>query len=87
MATVDFYLTKLNATKIVTWKCHIDDSIDSRYDIILGRYLPTELVLDLNFSSHVIIGGNVPYKNCSAPMADVTDYYFKPLTNKIIKPE
>ena len=35
--TVEIYLPEFSTTKIVTWKCHINESIESRYDIILGR--------------------------------------------------
>ena len=48
--------------KIVTSKCHVDNSAKSRYDVILGRDIIIELVLDLKFSKHVIICGDVPYE-------------------------
>ena len=38
---IDFTLTALSTTNIMTWKCHVDDSARGRYDIILGRYLLT----------------------------------------------
>ena len=47
---VDFCLPECNATKIVTWKCHVDKSNNGRYNIILGRGLLTALGLDLKFS-------------------------------------
>ena len=34
---IDFTLPELSATKIMTWTCHVDDSANSRYDIILDR--------------------------------------------------
>ena len=46
---VDFFLPEFSATKIVTWKCHVDESNNSRYDMILGRYLLTSLGLDIVF--------------------------------------
>ena len=82
MATVDFCLMQFSVTKIVTRKCQVDDSIESRYYMILGRDLLIALGLDLNFSKHTIIGGGGPYKGCSSLMADITDYYFKPLTKQ-----
>ena len=33
---IDFNLTELSATKIVIWNCHVDESTDGRYDMILG---------------------------------------------------
>ena len=46
---VDIFLPEFSGTKIVTWKCHIDNSTNGRYDMILGRYLITALEVDLNF--------------------------------------
>ena len=34
---VDFTLSILSATNVVTWNCHVDDSNNGRYDMILGR--------------------------------------------------
>ena len=53
---VDFCLPEFSATKIVTWKCHMDESTNGRYDMILGRDLLTALGLDLKFSENVLIG-------------------------------
>ena len=50
----DITLPGLTATNVVTWKCHMDDSTKSRYDIILGRHLLTELVLNFKYSDHII---------------------------------
>ena len=47
----------------------------------------TALELDIEFLVNVIFGGDEPYKGCLSPMADITDYDFKSLTNKIIKTE
>ena len=69
------------------WKFHIDKSTTGRYDMILGRYLLTELGLDLEFSENVIHGREGPYKLCSAPMVDVNNYDFNILTAKKGKPE
>ena len=55
--------------------------------MILGRDLPTALGLDLKFSGNIIIGGHRQYERCSAPIVDLTNYGFKTLTDKIIKPE
>ena len=55
--------------------------------MILGRYLLTNLGLDLKFSENIILGGDVPFKGCSAPMVDIRTYDFKPLTDNKVKPE
>ena len=47
---VDFFLTEFSATKIVTWKFHVKESTNGRYDMILGRDLLTVLGLDIKFS-------------------------------------
>ena len=49
-----FTLPELIATKIVTWNCHVGDSAKGRYDIILGRYILTALVLNLKLSEQII---------------------------------
>ena len=46
---------EFGATKIVTWKCHVAKSANSRYDMILGRYLLTALGLDIKFYENIIV--------------------------------
>ena len=58
---VDFCLPEFSATKTVTWKCHVDESTNVRYDMILGRDLLTALGLNLKFYDNIIIGRKVPY--------------------------
>ena len=85
--SVDFFLPELSATKIVMWKCHVDKSTNSIYNMILGRDILTTLGLDLKFSDNVIIGGKGPYKGFSSHMVDISNYEFKSLTDKTVKPE
>ena len=40
---VDFILPGLSKKIFVMWKCHLDEYSNGRYDMILGRYLSTEL--------------------------------------------
>ena len=68
-------------------KCHVDNSTNGRYDIILGIYLLNSLRLDLKFSENIVIGIEVPYKRLLAPMVDVSNYDFRTLIDKIVKPE
>ena len=51
---VDFTLPALSATNVATWECQVDDSAKGRYDMILGKCVLTELVLNLKLSEHVI---------------------------------
>ena len=62
MVTVELCFPEFSAAKIVTRKFHVDDSTESRYNMILGRYLLTKLGLYLKFSEHVIIGGDGLYE-------------------------
>ena len=55
--------------------------------MILGRDLLTALVLDLIFSENLIIGGEGPHEECQAPMADLSNYDFKSLTENVVKQE
>ena len=45
-----FYPPEISETKIISWKFRIDNFTNGRYGMILGRDLPTALVLDLKFS-------------------------------------
>ena len=54
---VEFCLPEFSTKKIVTWKCHIDESTNGGYDMILGRDLLTALGMYLKFSDNIIIGG------------------------------
>ena len=84
---VDFCLPGFSATIIVTWKCHIDESTNGRYEMILGRDLLTALGLDIKFSDNVLSGREGPHEGCSAPMVDVSNYDLNIITAKIVRPE
>ena len=71
----------------MTWKYHVDESTNSKYDMILVRDLLTVLGLDLKFSDNVIIFGEGPYEGCSTPMVDISNYDLKSITNETVKPE
>ena len=76
---VKIYLTlpELSGMKIVTWNCHVEDSAKVRYDMILGRYLLTSLLLNLKLSDHVIETYSGPLKGSTSPMVDLGTYEFK----------
>ena len=55
--SIFFFLLEFSATKIISFKCHIDNCVTGRYVMILGRYLLTALVLDLTFSENIAMRG------------------------------
>ena len=62
----------------------MDDSAIGRYDMILGRDLLTELVLNLKLSNHIIEVDDEPFKVYTAPIVDLGTYQFTDLeTSKI----
>ena len=70
----DFTLHEFSATNIVTWECHVDDSNIGRYNMILGRYILTALVLNIKNSKHVIKAGDGPLKESTSPMINLATY-------------
>ena len=52
----------------------MDDSAKVRYNIIIGKYLLTELGLNMKLSEHFIKVDNGPLKGSSAPMVDLGTY-------------
>ena len=76
---IDYNLPEFSATKIVMWECHMDESAKGRYDMILGRYILTEVVLNLKHSKHAIKSGDGPLKRSTAPMIDLVMQKFKDL--------
>ena len=57
-------LLEFSATKIVTWKCHVDEYTNGRCSMIIGRYLLNSLGMDSNLSENIIIGSKGPYEGC-----------------------
>ena len=84
---VDFTLTALSVKNIVTWKCHVDDSAKGRYDMILGRDILTQLVLNLKFSEHFIESDDGTLNRSKIPMVDLGMCIFKYLNTGEITPE
>ena len=84
---IEFNLPELSAAKIVTWNCHVDDSAKGRYDMILSRYLRTELGLNLQLSDHSITAYGEPFKGSTESMVDLGTYEFKDLETGKITPE
>ena len=83
----DLTLPALSATNVEMWRCHVDAYAKFIYDMILCRYLLTELGLNLKLSEHVIKSDDGPFKGSTAPMVDLGKYIFKDLNIGKIKPE
>ena len=43
---IDFTFFALNRTNVVTWNYNVDDSTKGRHNMILGKYILTELGLN-----------------------------------------
>ena len=80
MVKLEFYLPVLRATKIVTWKYHVDDSTAGRYDMIISRDLLNKIGIDLKCSKNTIEYIKGPYQGCTTPMVNI-DYYEFELIN------
>ena len=74
---IDFTLSELSATKIVTWNFHVDKSAKVRYDMILVRDIPTNLGLNIKLSDRIIEAYYGPFKGSTSPMVDLGTYEFK----------
>ena len=84
---IELCLPEFSATKIVTCKCHLHESNNGSYKLIIARNLLTYLGLDHKFYGCVIVGGKGPYEGCLDPMFDVINYNYAPLTDKTVKLE
>ena len=73
-AKVQITLPELDSNKIVTWNCHADlTDGNSRYDMIIGRDLLSELKFILDFGNNKINCKEGPYKGCSTRMKNFDD--------------
>ena len=68
---IDFTLPELSATKIVTCNFHLGERAEGRYDMILGRYVLTALVINLKLSDRIIEADDGPLKGLTAPIVDL----------------
>ena len=62
--------------KIVTYKYHVGNSTESRYNIILVRYILATLRIGIKFSNNTMSGGEGPYEFCMESMVDLNYYGF-----------
>ena len=84
---IDFTLYEISATKIMTWNFNVDDSSKGVYDVILGRYLLKDLVLNLKFFNNAIEADDGPFIGSMEFMVDLGTYEFKDLKTGMITPD
>ena len=84
---LDVTLPELSAANVGTWKCHVDDSIQGRYGMILGIYLLTSLGLDCRLSDHTIKAYDGRFKVSTSCMVDLGACEFKELNTGKLHPE
>ena len=65
----------------------MDDSAKGIYEMILGRYLLTDLVLNLKLSDYIIGAYDGTFKGMMSPMVDLVKYEFKYLNTGKITPK
>ena len=82
-----FNLTSISLTNVVTCKCHVDESSRGRYSMNLGRYIWTELGLNLNVFEHFIESDDGRFIGYTAPMVYLGVYIFKYLNIGEIEPK
>ena len=70
------------ATKTVTWEYHMGGLDKGILNMVLGRYLLTELLLNIKIYKHVIKSGDGPLKGSIAPMLDLGTPKFTVLYHK-----
>ena len=84
---IDFTLYEISATKIMTWNFNVDDSSKGVYDMILGRDLLKDLVLNLKFFNNAIEADDGPFIGSMEFMVDLGTYEFKDLKTGMITPD
>lgn len=63
-----FVLPEFHKNREIRWNCYVDESDNlSRYDMIIGRDLMTDLGIDIMFST-----GEVVWDNASIPLRDTS---------------
>ena len=71
----------------MTWKFHVYDSANGRYDMILGGYILTSLGSNLKIYDQVIEEYYGPFEGSMAPVFYLGMYEFKYLNTGNIEPE
>ena len=69
-----FTLSILSAMNVGTWKFHVNESTKGRYDMILERFLLTELGFNVKLSDHIIEADDGTFKGSTTPMVDLGAY-------------
>ena len=85
--TIYFTLLEIRATKIMTWDCHVDNSVKGSYDVILGKDILTALVLNLKFSEHLLESNGGTLKGAISLIVYLDAYEFKDLNTGKLHPK
>ena len=70
----------------MTWDCHVDGSTKVGYNMIMDRYLLTELESNLKLSKHIIESEDGNLKGSRTTMVDFSSCKFKDLNMGKITP-
>ena len=71
----------------MTWNCHVGDSINGRYEIILGRDISTVLELNLKLHEKPIKSDDGSLEESLVSMVDLSTYEFKAVNTGKITPQ
>ena len=73
-AKVQFTLPELDSNKVINLECQVDNNNkESRYDMIIGRDLLSELKFCVDFGNNEINCREGPFTGCSTRMKDIND--------------
>ena len=71
----------------MTWYCHVYESSESTYKMILSIDLLQPLVSNLKLPKIIIEGGDRSFKRCTVLMVNLGTYYFKILNHYYVTSE
>ena len=84
---VGFTLPGIIPAYVMTWDFHVDEYTKGRYNMIIRRYIWTELGLNLKISYHAIESDYDTFKGTTENTIDLGKYEFKYLNMGKITPE
>ena len=74
---VEIIIPKLDATKITTWNCPVDDpQVNHKYNMITRREILSKLQIYLRLSDNTIRLNQGAYEVCTDPVKKISDINF-----------